>query len=290
MIKRIDLEDLNNRSVLAKELHHQINNFHNMNVNIDKEIERLHAEYRLTGIDKVIELPQLDEFIPIFRPSGVSKCPRDLYYIVTKGEKDEQVLYPFQKRWTRNSSAVHDAVQKDFLYMEKYLENPAFVIHRNEQGYPAWEEHIKTFKVIEHKGEKFALSGMMDGILQYRDGSLIGFEFKTKSNSVGQVGTYKLKDAMDSHKMQCIAYSLMFGLEEFIIMYEAIAKDQWSAGENAKLDLRTFYYRPTKQEKLDLLDKLAYVSKSIKANDIPEKDTTKCLFCEYKTLCESEDV
>jgi CRISPR/Cas system-associated exonuclease Cas4 (RecB family) len=288
--RRVDdsLFEVEEGRMLASELYKQFNEFHSMNVEVIKEIELEFLRQKIKGLQRDF-YQDIEKGLIIFRPSGASKCPRELYYQFIREQKDKVITYPFQKRWLRNSTAIHEAVQKDFLYMEKVMENPKFVIAKTWEGLPAWEENIKTIKVFDYKGKKFAISGMMDGILHYYpEDKKVGFEFKTKTNSIGQVGTYKLKEASDNHKNQCTAYSLMFDLDEFIIMYEAVVKDYWSAGDNAKIDFRTFYYAPTEKDKEELLNKFATVVEAVEKRKPPEKDTSKCLFCEYKDICEVE--
>ncbi|MPN25270.1 hypothetical protein SDC9_172677 [bioreactor metagenome] len=143
---------------------------------------------------------------------------------------------------------------------------------------------------IQHNGVEFAVLGMMDGILTYKDGSEIGFEFKTKSNSIGQVGNFKMKAPAPYHLEQCTAYSLLFGMDEFILMYESVAKDQWKVKEDKepKMDIRTFYYKATAEDRKALLDKFSYVTKAVAAGVIPDKELDKCMFCPFKKLCEGE--
>lgn len=271
---------------LTGALFHQFNDFHSRDVRTDKAIEVLllkQKEQELTEVDPYQLIPK---GLTVFSPSSVSKCPRELFYKAVKQTKDSRTMYPYQRRWTRNGSAVHEYTQRDLLYMEKELADAKFVVDRTADGMPRWESNIKTHKVIEHNGEKFALFGMMDGILQYKpDGSKIGFEFKTKSTTIATVGTYKMKDAQDGHKLQTVAYSILFDVDEFILMYESLAKDNWSANENAKSDIRTFYNKVTEEDKQQLLDKLAEVAKYVRLGRIPEGDLSKCIFCPYKTTC-----
>ncbi|WP_250944639.1 PD-(D/E)XK nuclease family protein [Clostridium felsineum] len=155
----------------------------------------------------------------------------------------------------------------------------------NNDGLPMWEETVKSHKLFNHNGVEFAILGMMDGILQYKDGSTIGFEYKTKSNSVAQVGNYKLKEPMSYHKEQCTAYSLLFGMDEFMLMYEAIAKDGWTKGAEARADFKVFYHKVTKEDQTALLDKLANVVKAIESKALPQMQIDKCLMCGYKDIC-----
>lgn len=272
---------------LSGALFNQFNTFHSRDYRPNKEVERIafqqkELEFSLVGV----RTPRPD--MQIFSPSGASKCARELYYKATgvKGVDDKQ---PYHRRWTRNATAVHEAVQKDLLYMSIVLKNPAFTVKMKENGLPAWEENLKTFVEVQHDGAEFAVLGMMDGILNYKDGSEVGFEFKTKSNSIGQVGNFKMKAPAPYHLEQCTAYNILFGMNEFILMYEAVAKDQWAKGSEAKSDIRTFYYKVTEEDRTALLDKFASVTKAVEAKVIPEKQPDKCMFCPYKNHCEGSN-
>lgn len=286
-LKKLAVGELDPRgNELAGGLYNQFNEFHSKDVRTDKAIERVLIQEKINDIERPDAYSLIPKGLTVFSPSSVSKCPRELFYKAVKETKDEKTMYPYQRRWVRNGSAVHEYTQRDLLYMEKELKNPLFTVARNDEGMPMWEGNIKTHKIIEHNGERFAIFGMMDGILEYTpDNSKIGFEFKTKSTTIAQVGTYKMKDAQDGHKMQTVAYSILFGVDEFILMYESVAKDNWSANENARPDIRTFYNKVTEEDKIVLLDKLADVEKHIRAGKLPEGDLSKCIFCPYKNTC-----
>lgn len=252
----------------------------------DKEIETLLLRQMEHDINMIDSVPGYPRDLVKFNPSGASKSNLELYY-KGKGYKEQpNDLYPYHDRWTRNATAVHEAVQRDLLYMEKYVPSSMFSVERTANELPAWEQNILTYKVIEHKGKRFVLNGMMDGILTYKpDGTRIGFELKTKSGTIGQVGHYKMKDAQESHKLQCVAYSLLFGIDDYIIMYESLAKDSWTKGVEAKPDIRTFYVHVTEEMRQELLDKFATVVEHIEQGIEPEHEPDKCLFSPFKYLC-----
>lgn len=273
---------------LSGALFNQFNEWHNKDLWEKRDIEEillLQRELQVKGIG-TSNKSKSDDLL-IYNPSGASKCMRELYYWAMKTKRQDET-FPYQRRWTRNSTAVHEAVQRDLLYMTKEMKNPSFTVKFLENGLPAWEENIKTAKTFEHNGVKFAILGMMDGILEYKDGSTIGFEFKTKTNSVAQVGTYKMKAPAPYHLQQCVAYSLLFRIDEFVLMYEAVAKDQWAKGVDARTDIRTFYHCVTDREKKELLDKFANVTKAVQEKKIPEMEIDKCIFCPYQYKCEKE--
>lgn len=285
--KRVIEQDSERGQRLAGALYNQMNDLHSVDFYSNYEIESLLLKQKEHDLDKMKNFERLPEGLISFSPSSASACGRGLAFKANKEEKDEVIRYPYQRRWTRNSSAVHEAVQRDLLYCEKVLKNPIFTVERLESGLPAWEQNIKTAKVIEHNGVKFVLNGMCDGILNYTpDGSRVLFEFKTKSTTIGTVGTYKLKGVQEEHRIQAVAYSILFGVDEVVFMYESVAKDGWTKGAEAKVDFRTFYVKITEEDRKNLLDRLSEIASDYYANKLPEKESEKCFFCVYKEACE----
>ncbi|MBC9786398.1 hypothetical protein H1S01_18240 [Heliobacterium chlorum] len=261
------------------------NQIHSMELPSDIEIERTILDCEKVALTDDKSDLHFDKGIVTFTPSSASKCERELYFRSDRIPKEEGEMRPYQRRWVRNGSAVHAAVQRDLLYAEKYLDHPAFTVVRTKKGLPAWEKNIRQVRSQEYNNVKFQLYGMMDGVLQYRDGAKVGFEFKTKSTTLGAIGQYKMKDAQEDHKTQCVAYSLLFGLREFLIVYESLAKDGWTKGDEAKPDMRAFYYEVTDEDRNRLLHKFATVAQMYYAKVLPEKVIEKCIFCPYKMKC-----
>lgn len=275
---------------LSGGLFHQINALHSIDFFPDYTIEKLLLEQKQREVSKMGSFEPLPKDIIYFTPSGASKCPRELYYKAYRMPKDEIQRFPYHRRWTRNASMIHEACQRDLLYCEKHLDDSdlMFTVKRmDDSGLPCWEENIKKKMTIEHNGQTFMLYGMCDGILEYvPDGSPVLFEFKTKSTTIGAVGNFKLKEPQADHTQQATAYSLMFGVDECLFMYESLAKDGWMKGEEAKPDFRTFYHKVTQQDKDALLDKFATIADAYYKKELPDKDESKCLFCPYKTICQ----
>lgn len=292
---------------LAKEFFSQVNCFHDLdNWYNNYEIEQLLVQQKEHDLLMLKKKVSYDRSLCRFNPSGASKCARELFFKITNVEGDNSEYYPYHKRWTRNAEAVHEATQRDLLYMEKMLDNPAFTVARvhevlgdveeERKNLPAWEKNLLSWKKFTHKGEHFLLNGMMDGVLKHQpDGKLIGFEFKTKSTTIATVGTFKMKDVQDSHRQQCVSYScLFFGdvyedrTDSFIVMYESLAKDGWTKGAEARDDFRTFQVEVTLEDRMELLDKFAEVAKMVRENQLPEMEEDKCFFCPYKAICKGE--
>lgn len=285
--KRVIEQDSERGQRLAGALYNQMNDLHSVDFYSNYEIESLLLKQKEHDLEKMKNFERLPEGLISFSPSSASACARGLVFKANKEEKDEVLRYPYQRRWTRNSSAVHEAVQRDLLYCEKVLKNPIFTVERLESGLPAWEQNIKTAKVIEHNDVQFIINGMCDGILNYTpDGSRVLFEFKTKSTTIGTVGTYKLKGVQEEHRIQAVAYSILFGVDEVVFMYESVAKDGWTKGAEAKVDFRTFYVKIAEEDRIALLDRLSEIAKAYYNNEIPAKEQDKCFFCVYKSACE----
>jgi hypothetical protein len=252
----------------------------------DKDIERAVLMDELKVVNGKDRYIKFDNDLIMFSPSSASKCDRELYYKAIRAEQDEQPFFPYQARWTRNGSAVHAVVQKGLLYGEKHLESPKFTVERMEDGSPAWERNIKDIKTITHNGVTFHLFGMMDGILNYTpENKRVGFEFKTKSTTLGAIGEYKMKAPQEGHIQQAVCYSILFGIDEFVFVYESLAKDGWNKGAEAKPDIRPFHITITEEQRQEMLDKFARVAKEYYANNVPAPDFNKCIFCPFKTTC-----
>lgn len=220
--------------------------------------------------------------VPRFSPSSAGKSNVELFLKGIKAPKDEQTTYPFQNRWTRNSTACHNGIQRQLLEAEFILDNPDFKVKRLPDGLPAWEKNIEGWKLIEHNGQKFVVFGMCDGVLEYKDGSEVGFEYKTKSNSVAQIK--QIKEPQPSHKAQCVAYSILFGVDEWLLTYESVAKDKWTTNENARPDFKIFHVKVTEKDRNRLLDKWSKVAEHIENGELPENDLTgmNLIFFPYK--------
>ncbi|PFW43820.1 hypothetical protein COL17_26810 [Priestia megaterium] len=264
-----------------------------LNIWPDKEIESLLLKQKEYEVRELSNKPSYPREFSKFSPSSADSCSRELFFKNLRVPRDETEMTSWQRRWTKNSTGVHEYRQRDLLYAEKYLEKPAFKVVRIEDekdplrnGLPSWEKPLETWKLIEHNGVKMVVTGMMDGILEYKDGSRIGFEFKTKSNSVAQIKQIvKSGKPAPHHRQQCIAYSILFDIDEFVITYESVAKDKWGTAEGGRPDMAAFYVKVTKGQRKALLDKWADVAAKAENGEMPKGNNSKCMFCQWKTEC-----
>lgn len=272
---------------LADALFDQIQEYHSLDrVSDSVEIETLLLKQKEHDIQQIQERKQYPN-LPKFSPSGASKCQLELYRQIHGLPVPQLDLQPYHKRWTRNASAIHEITQRDLLYMEKVLDNPRFTVKRLENGLAAWERNIHTFKEITYKGQTFIISGMCDGLLTDTiTGDTVIFEYKTKSTTIAAVGTYKMKDILESHKLQGICYSILFMGDPFedrddmeVFLYESLAKDGWNKGEEARSDIRTFQLKITLEDRLAVLEKFADV---VALTEEPEHTDCENFFCPLK--------
>lgn len=272
---------------MADAFHEQMQNFYSIpRVFPDKSIEELllkQREFEVSQIGKIIPRKKL----PKFSPSGAGKCDTELFRIANGLSVPELDLEPYHRRWTRNGTAIHEATQRDLLYMEKLLDNPRFTVLRNDEGLPMWENNLYKQQVFTHKGQSFVLSGMCDGLLKDEEtGETIIFEFKTKSTTIAAVGSYKMKDIQEGHKLQGVCYSIMFCGDPYedrddkeIFLYESLAKDFWTKGKEARSDIRVFQHTITLEDRLAVLDRFADI---VAMQEEPSHNDCDNFFCSLK--------
>jgi len=289
--KKLKEETLKGKSINNTMAEDMLKHFHKLHsidrIFMDKEIELLLIEQKKNELNTIGRKPTYPTDLVKFNPSGASKTVMDLF-LKAKGYKENSIMYPYHKRWVRNSTAVHEAIQTDLLYAEKLIKDTKFTVARTEEGLPQWEDNILKWVEIEHNGQRFILNGKADGILRYEPtGQLVGFEIKTKSNTIGQVGFYRMKEPAEYHVEQTVAYFLLYGIRDQIIFYEGVVKDHWHKGSEAKIDVRSFGVHITDEMVNKVLDKWAYVSECVENDTMPE-DRELGFFSGYKHLFNEE--
>jgi CRISPR/Cas system-associated exonuclease Cas4 (RecB family) len=276
------------QSEVSQAFYKMLDDFHKMNIRNDNklDLELLNDEIQQITSGRKSLRGTWNDALPTFSPSGADSCERSLAFKILKAEEDDQEFEPYQKRWVRNGSAIHKAMQRDLIYIEKYLPNAPFAVCRTKDGKFGWERNTRTVRTFEHNGEKFQLYGMVDAMLLDKTrNKRIGYDFKTKSTTIASVGDYMLKVPQESNVLQMVAYSILFDVDEYLIHYESLAKDSWTKGKEARNDMKVFHIKISEQMKTELLDKLAGITKQIREDQLPNPDFGKCLFCKFKEVC-----
>lgn len=289
----------------------------------DHEIERRFYEQKLRHIGWT---PYPKDGLVTFGASGTNMCDRQLVFKndrTTKPEKDDDI--PFRGRQRRVGNAVVDYIQMDIAHMPKRLgKNAKFrfaevVTGTNKLGHieREWlfEDAAEQRKVFEHphpetgKLVKFAITAKPDGILEYgEDGKPFIFEFKTKATGIVEMnGKLDFKGAQEDHIRQTIAESLIFGINDVLIVYESTQKPSWFSDEETKSvpktrktwrdgqpipDIRAFHIKVTDAMRESLLDDLARQVSLVYDNkergtvpDVTLESVTHCGFCPYSRHC-----
>ena len=278
---------------LAEEFLYQLNLFHSQPSPRDNSLEiylhqcyadvlRRNVKNGFNTVDK-----------PYFSPSGSGSCARELYCKAKGLPRDNSDVKPYQTRWQHIGTKIGDMIQEQVLLMEYHLENltgvaPSFKFVRNEYGEPAFEEFVYCKKLID---DRFYLMGTTDGILETEiDGKKVkvGLEIKSKQTSYSQTGYYSMKEANEKHRKQTVAYSLMYDVDYWIVVYVNASKKSWSmATEDIEKypDIRAFGHYVTQEEKDQLLNKFRGIMDAVDNNTPPELDLLNWTFNNYKVAC-----
>lgn len=283
---------------LAKELMKQLDEFHTFDQPYDDDLTVwLHQAYAETiKAGKGVDWTKI-----YFSPSSANACPRALYEKAKKRKKDKRAWPPHQRRWTATGTKIGDMLQEEFLLCERHYEKftgkkPRFTMGLvdNAKGdkVPAFEDFIFKQHFVEHNGETFSILGTSDGILVDNEtGKLIGLEIKSKQQTPSKTSIKAMTAPQESHVKQCVCYSIMYDIDQYVIAYYNTAKKAWDmtdAEYAATPDLRLFDVTVGEDEKEDVLDFFADITRRVRENDPPLPDLTKWRFNDFKTaICES---
>lgn len=234
---------------------------------------------------------------PYFSPSSLGSCPRELYLKAKGAKKDAFRQPPHQGRWKSIGTKVGDVIQRDMLAIERNFERltgnaPRFTFLKDEEGRPRLEDFAKSNKRVQHNGETFYLYGAPDGIMQYvtDDGEVIrvGLEIKSKQGTPARTSKHSMKAPDESHATQTVAYSEMYGASFYLILYVNCAKQAWNMTDEqyAKTpDIRAFCKYITDEDKAQVFDKPAEITRAVREGTPPKLDLDNWTFNSFKTAC-----
>lgn len=210
-----------------------------------------------------------------YKPSSLGGCMRNMYFQMTgqklDGTPSDYCLIGICESGTNR----HDEIQH-------------YVAKMKDMGFDCeWvnvEEYVNEFKpegttVISKQGmetkcfnEIFNLRFLCDGIIKYK-GEYYILEIKTES-------TYKYSyhdEPYEEHKVQATTYSMAFGINKVIFLYEN--RDNCSK--------KTYLIEVTDEMKQKVADKIFTCDNYIaKKQPPPKTDNEKhCRYCNYKRAC-----
>jgi len=261
---------------------------------LDAQIHRWYADI-LTNRQRKVWPPR---GTPYFSPSSANADPRSLYAKLTGAKKDDVKRPPHQGRWVRLGTLIGDCIQRDILFAEKHYEtkigkSPQFTFDRNTHAEPMFEQFAPGLATITHKDKTFALYGFCDGIMLYKteDGETlrVGLEVKSKQTTFSATSEYSTRNGpKEDHVKQCVAYSLMYGVDYYVILYVNASKKSWNMSDEdfAKSpDIKAFGLHITDDMRTELLDSLANVMDAADNGVPPQLDVDKWLFNNFKRAC-----
>ncbi|PEA52596.1 hypothetical protein CON64_22665 [Bacillus pseudomycoides] len=267
--------------------------FHSFRLPRDNELNiLLHQSYA-----DVFRRDKAPEFngLPYFSPSSAGSCSRELHEKVKGSPKDrETTVSHHQTMWQNIGTAIGDTVQYQILLMERHFtkvtgQELRFKFQKNALQEPLFEEFSRTLKRIHHNGEDFYLYGVTDGIMLYKNSQeevlRVGLEVKSKQTTYASTGYRNMKSANPKHVQQCVTYSMMYGVDYWVIVYVNGSKKAWEMSEE-ELEkypyIRAFGIYVTDSMKKAVLDKFASVLKGVRENNPPLPSLVDWTFNNFK--------
>ncbi|SHE67396.1 hypothetical protein SAMN05444392_102324 [Seinonella peptonophila] len=273
-----------------------INNFHSQKQPYDLDLEAYIHKIKYEAILNPPSKGLKKRGVHYFHPSSASSCLRELYHMAKGDKRDEDSIQPHQKRWQKLGGMFGDLIQHDLLAIHKHYQKmtgndpafkPTYTTMETKSGemlkVPMWEEFAKTYGIYSG----VPIGGQPDGIIQYKDGSRIGLEIKSKQTSSARTSQFSMRGPDPDHVKQVVAYSILYGVDEFLLLYGNLSKKSWemSADEQLKYpDLRCFYYRIMDEDRTDLLERFESVMEMVKNETPPKLDVSKWTFNNYKNV------
>lgn len=221
-----------------------------------------------------------------YKPSGMN-CIRRSFYQITGQERQFDTSSNLIGI-CESGSDRHARIQKDIMSMWtndmdcEYINVADFVEFRDLTKYLDIVKrpdpiHGEYETKLYHK--TLNMSFLCDGIIRYKNHYYI-LEIKTESSS-----KFMMRKGVDpSHYNQATAYSIAFGINEVIFLYEC----------RDNCDKKAFLFEVTDDMKQNLLGYIEECDSYIKKLKVPPKpeDVPKktCSYCEYSNLCRKDSV
>jgi len=244
--------------------------------NNELPIEQQFLNDLTNSIEKTVELNSTKPS-QTYKPSSMN-CVRVMAYQVLGVEPDSsKASYQFEgicESGTDRHIRIQKAIEniKNVLNIDcEYINVADFVKERN---IPDLE--IKGQSGMETKlyHKKLNMSFMTDGIVRYK-GKYFIFEFKTETADK----FYKRTGVDEGHYNQATAYSLSFGIDKVLFVYE----------NRNTLDKKAYILQVTDEMREELVGKIEYCDsyvKKLKAPPKPQNILKKtCNYCAYKNQC-----
>lgn len=257
-------------------------------VRIMKEDNKPIEQCFLNDLKRSIELTERNNSrLPsqTYKPSGMN-CIRQSYYQIKGYEPDRDDTSSALVGICESGTDRHERIQQDVINMWHngmdcmYINVADFVRSRQLNDLEIVKEPDFANKEYETKlyNKKYNISFLCDGIIKYKNKYYI-LEIKTENSYkfMGRTGVDP------SHHNQAIAYSLSFGIDDVLFVYE----------NRDICDKKAFMFNVTDEMRNKLISYITncnnYIENDIvpnKPNDVPKKT---CSYCLYKKYCEVDN-
>lgn len=209
---------------------------------------------------------------PNYKPSSID-CIRKMFFIKKSLEPAESFidanLIGIQESGTDRHKRIQDYIKKskniEFISVVDYVkENNLDYLTIN--SFNEYETHLYD--------SRYDLSFMADGLIRFKDKIYI-LEIKTMSNSK----FYSCIGVFEKHVEQAACYSISFGIDNIIFIYE----------NRDCLNKKVYRYRMTVLDKKGILNKINNCNKFLARDVIPPKPVEAggsfCQYCNYRGYC-----
>lgn len=242
----------------------------------------------LNDLKRSIEIEDKKNSVPgskTYKPSGMN-CIRQSFYTITGVAPDDTDSSSMIIGICESGTDRHERIQNAVLHMKdngidcEYIDVSKFVLQRGLDDldivkYPSFELGQYETKLY-HK--KLNMSFLCDGIIRYKNHYYI-LEIKTENSN-----KFFMRNGVDtSHYHQATAYSIAFGINEVIFLYEC----------RDNCDKKAFLFEVTDEMKQDLIGYIEECDSYIKKLKTPPKpfviSKKTCSYCNYRERCNKEN-
>ena len=249
---------------------------------IDDVVQELPVEQSfLHDLQRSIELTDKANFRKpscTFKPSGMN-CIRQSYYQITGVDPEtesDNCLVGICESGTDRHERIQQAVDnmKNNIIDCEYINVAEYVKQRDLADLDIVSQQGMETKLFN---KKYNMSFLCDGIIRYK-GKYYILEIKTESSY-----KWMSRNGVDpSHYNQATAYSLSFGIDEVIFVYE-------NRDNCAK---KSFLFIVTGDMKQALVGYMENCNEYVKTRKVPPKPANvakkTCEFCKYRNTCRKD--
>ena len=230
--------------------------------------------YTIEKLNIKEELPS-----PFYKPSSLH-CIRNMYYQRTSTPIDNSKMSPESVGIAESGTDRHERIQ----YYVSMMQSVGIDCEWVDVETYIKEHNLEDLEVVSKKdyetklyNKRYAFRFLADGLIKYH-GEYYILEIKTETTN-----KFIPRTAIDTyHYNQAIAYSLNFGIDKVMFLYEN--RDVCSKKSYLKI--------VTDDERNSLIKKLTDCEYCVNNHIVPNKpvdaDRKMCQYCQYRTTCRKD--